>query len=95
MDNDNKKRIAIEAHLSIHRFDRETYIRNIIMFHEAEQENGEKGLIAFHKINNIRITVDTLKDLSDDYLIKIHKYIFPFVCIRQTKGPNRFGIHLN
>lgn len=76
MEKDNKKTASIEKHLSIHKFERNIFIKDIIMFHEAELLVEEEGLKIFKKIDNKRVTTETLRDLEDKYLIKIHKYFW-------------------
>lgn len=66
----------VEQYKRFHKFTREQFIKDITMFDEICVRVGEKGLKIFQKIDSIKISVDNLHLLSDERLVKIHKYFW-------------------
>ena len=69
-------RQSLINHRNKFKFTREGFIHDIRNFHAACIENGEKGLKEFKKIDGIRVSIETLYLLSDEPLIKIHKWFW-------------------
>jgi hypothetical protein len=68
----------IIAHSSEHKFSRAKFIKEIIGFSDACVSVGEKGLSQFYidSVNKRKISPDNIETLSDEHLIKIHKFFW-------------------
>lgn len=66
----------MDEYKKFHNYSKETFIHEIIIFHEGDVSVGDKGLKMFKKFGNIKITPETLKDLPEIELIKIHSFFW-------------------
>jgi hypothetical protein len=61
-----------------HNFSRGKFIMEIIGFSNACVSLGEKGISRFYtdNVNKRKVTLDTIGTLTDEQLIKIHKFFW-------------------
>ena len=58
--------------MKFHNYSKETFIKEILIFHDADISFGDKGLKIFKKMGNIKVRPETLHLLPEVELIKIH-----------------------
>ena len=67
------------AYMKFHNYSKETFIKEILIFHEADITFGEKGLKRFKKAGCIKISPENLHLLTEVELIKIHMHFWKLI----------------